>query len=97
MQERPSEEEIAAFRWLWENSPADTTIVATLEEGHLITYYTQRKNLIDDHFMLVNDAEKRFLDLTSLFTTHFQTQVPGNSRKIRAGILHFDAFSKRKI
>ncbi len=75
LQERPSEEEIAAFRWLWENSPADTTIVATLDEGHLITYYAQRKNLIDDRFMLVNDAEKRFRDLTSLFTTHFQTQA----------------------
>lgn len=75
LQERPSEEEIASFRWLWENSPADTTIAATLNEGHLITYYTQRKNLIDDRFMLVNDAEKRFQDLTLLFTTRFQTQA----------------------
>ena len=44
LQERPSEEEIGAFRWLWENSPVDTVIVATLDEGHLITYYAQRKN-----------------------------------------------------
>src|SRR3989338_670589 len=74
-QERPSEEEINAFHWLWENSSVDTAVVATLDEGHLITYYAQRKNLIDDRFMLVKDAEQRFQDLTSLFTTRFQTQA----------------------
>ena len=83
LQERPSEEEIGAFRWLWENSPVDTVIVATLDEGHLITYYAQRKNLIDDRFMLVDDAEKRFQDLTSLFTTHFQTQAVEIAEKYR--------------
>ncbi|MBI2124922.1 glycosyltransferase family 39 protein [Candidatus Woesearchaeota archaeon] len=74
-QDRPSEEEVTAFLWLWENSSVDATILATLDEGHLITYYAQRKNLIDDRFMLVKDAEQRFQDLTSLFTTRFQTQA----------------------
>ncbi len=75
LQDTPSEEEIAAFQWLGENTPPKATVLATLDEGHLVTYYGKRKNLIDDRFMLVKEAEKRFQDLTSLFTTRFQTQA----------------------
>ncbi len=74
-QDTPSEEEIAAFQWLSENTPEKTTVLATLEEGHLVTHYGNRRNLIDDRFMLAQNAEQRFQDLTSLFTTRFQTQA----------------------
>ncbi len=73
-QDTPTKEEIAAFQWLSENTPPKTTALATLEEGHLVTYYGKRRNLMDDRFILVHDTEQRFQDLTSLFTTKFQTQ-----------------------
>jgi hypothetical protein len=74
-QDTPSPEEVQAFIWLNENTPKNSTILATLDESHLVTYYAQRKNLIDDHFMLVDDAETRFQALTSLFTTKFRTEA----------------------
>lgn len=74
-QDTPSPEEVQAFIWLSENTSANSTILATLDESHLVTYYAKRKNLIDDHFMLVDDAETRFQALTSLFTTKFRTEA----------------------
>jgi len=74
-QETPSVEEVAAFKWINENTPESATLLATLEEGHLVTYYAKRRNLIDDRFILADDVEKRFQGLTSLFTTRFQTEV----------------------
>jgi len=75
LQDTPSIEEVQAFLWISENTPPSATILATLEEGHLVTYYGKRKNFIDDRFVLIDDAEARFQSLTSLFTTRFQTEA----------------------
>ncbi len=75
LQDVPSTEEVEAFVWISENTPLSTTVLATLDEGHLVTYYGKRKNLIDDRFMLIDDAENRFQSLTSLFTTKFRTEA----------------------
>ena len=75
LQDVPSPEEVQAFKWLNENTPPSTTVLATLDEGHLVSYYAKRKNLMDDRFMLVHDAETRFQALTSLYTTKFRTEV----------------------
>jgi hypothetical protein len=75
LQDVPSSEEVQAFIWIRENTPPSATVLATLDEGHLVTYYGKRKNLIDDRFMLVDDVEKRFQSLTSLFTTKFRTEA----------------------
>ncbi len=75
LQDVPSAEEVKAFTWINENTPPSTTVLATLDEGHLVTYYGKRKNLMDDRFMLIDDTETRFQSLTSLFTTKFQTEA----------------------
>src|SRR3989338_3967430 len=74
LQDTPSSEEVEAFIWIDENTSPSTTVLASLDEGHMVTYYAQRKNLMDDRFMLVDDVENRFQSLTSLFTTKFQTE-----------------------
>ncbi len=74
-QDVPTVEEVEAFKWLRDNTPANATVLATLHEGHLVAYYGQRKNLMDDQFILISDVDKRFSDLSVLFTTHFQTQA----------------------
>lgn len=74
-QDIPSREEITAFKWLKENTSPDSTILSTIEEGHLVTYYSERKNMMDDQFRLIKNVNKRFEDLTSLYTTYFETQA----------------------
>ena len=74
-QKTPTNEEVMAFVWLRDNTPEDTTVLALLEEGHLVTYYGQRKNIMDSQFQLISDVDRRFADLNSLFSTSFQTQA----------------------
>ena len=74
-QEIPSQEEIEGFRWLQDHTAPGSAILGTVQEGHLITYYGQRQNLMDDQFHLIPDIEQRYSDLNSLFTTSFQTQA----------------------
>ncbi len=74
-QSTPSIEEVAAFEWISKNTPQNTVFLALLEEGHLLTYYGHRKNIMDDQFALVRNAPVRFSDIQSLYTTIFQTQA----------------------
>jgi len=74
-QKTPQDNEIAAFQWLEKNTPENIAILGLLEEGHLITYYAHRKNLIDGQFGLIKDIDKRFAAMNSLYLTPFQTQA----------------------
>jgi hypothetical protein len=74
-QEIPSNEEIDAFKWLKDNAAQDAVVAAELQDGHLITYYSKKKNFIDNQFNLIKDIDKRFKSLNSLFLTKFQTQA----------------------
>ncbi len=74
-QNTPTKETVAAFEWIGANALPDSGVFARLEEGHLITYFGHRKNLMDDQFRQVKDVNQRFNDLNSLFTTRFQTQA----------------------
>ena len=72
-QETPSEGEVKAFLWLQANTPEQTGVLSLLEEGNLVTYYGQRRNLMDEQFSLIPEVESKFEDLHSLYTTKFQT------------------------
>jgi asparagine N-glycosylation enzyme membrane subunit Stt3 len=74
-QETPTNEEIDAFKWLNNNTVKSSRIAASLKEGHLITYYSERKNIMDGQFTLIKDVDDRFQNIKSIFTTGFQTQA----------------------
>jgi hypothetical protein len=74
-QDIPTTEDIAAFEWINTAIPANTTVVAALEEGHLVTYVSKKKNIMDTEFSLIPDTGKKLRDLRVLYTTAFQTQA----------------------
>ncbi len=76
-QSLPSTEEINAFKWFSAHTSPKAGILGTIDEGHLITYYAQRRNLMDDQFALIPDTEERFDNMNSLYTSSFQTQALG--------------------
>ncbi|MBI2102561.1 glycosyltransferase family 39 protein [Candidatus Woesearchaeota archaeon] len=73
----PSDSEINAFIWIKEHTPPETGIVSRLEEGHLVTYYAQRRNLMDDRFGTVSDVGTRLADMNTLYHTTLQTLALG--------------------
>lgn len=74
-QDIPQNQEVNAAKWLQEYSPPDSTILALLEQGHLVTYYAHRKNFMDDQFGSIPDIDTRFDHLNTLFATTFETQA----------------------
>ena len=58
-----------AFRFLKNITSPEEVIVGTVFEGHLINYYSGRKNIIDTNFLLVDDTDGRLRDLRSIYTS----------------------------
>ena len=98
-QDTPTDKDIQAFQWLNENTEKNSGVLAMLKEGHLITYYSERRNLMDDKFDLIDDVEKRSDSLISLFTTKYQTQAVGitDQFKLKYLVLSPDAKERYKI
>ncbi len=95
-QATPSDTELAAFRWLRENTPTEATVLASLEEGHLVTWYAQRKNLMGDQFALIPDVEQRFQGLNALFTSSFLTEAIDLTDKYGINYLVFTSSTQKK-
>ena len=95
-QDIPTIEDIEAFKWLAQNTEENSKIAALLEEGHLITYYGHRKNLMDDNFNLISNVEEKFTDLDNIFTTPFQTLAVGLFDKYNVNYILFSNRAKNK-
>ena len=76
-QDTPSDEVIGAFQWISKHTTPNSGVLALVEEGHLVTYVGERRNLMDDRFSLIEDIETRYQDLNSLYATQFETQAIG--------------------
>ncbi len=74
-QDTPTNEEVLAFTTIKELSNRNSGVVSLIEESHLITYYSQRKNILDTRFTFVENVDQRFKDITSIYTTKFQTHA----------------------
>ena len=74
-QDTPTNEKIIAYQWLAENTKKNEGVLALLEEGHLVTYYGQRKNMIDENYLGIKDVETRYYDLRLMQETKFQTRL----------------------
>ncbi len=95
-QQRPSPQEMMALRWINENLPEDATIIAPLDEGQFVTYYGQRKNVVDDQFYLIKDIDQRFTDVQSVYTTAFETQALSLLEKYQANYILFTPHSQER-
>ena len=59
-------EEIEALKWIKDNTPEDSTVLADVDEGNYVTYFAKRKNVIDSLFILVPN---RLDDMQLVFET----------------------------
>lgn len=71
----PSVNDVAALKWASENLPKSAVITAGLDEGNMVAYYAQRKNVMDTNFLLTPRIDQRLDDLNSIYTTTFETQA----------------------
>lgn len=64
-----------ALLWLRENTSADSVVLGAPHEGHAIAAIAGRKNVMDDYFLLIGDADERLVDVKRAFITPFATEA----------------------
>lgn len=71
----PSKEVIDAYNWLENNSGNDSIILASKDQGHALTYFTGRRNLIDNNFLFIKDIDQRVYDIRRIYITKFSAEL----------------------
>lgn len=69
----PSDGDIAALEYVRRIAPENSTVLAPLEEGFLLTAVAKVKNVADENFLLVPDADVRYEDMELMFTHRLET------------------------
>jgi hypothetical protein len=83
-----SDDDINAMKWVSNFTEPDSTILAPLEKGHLITAVANRKNVADSNFLLVKDAQVRLDDISMIYSTNLETTSVGLMNKYDANYIY---------
>jgi len=79
--------EIEAYKWLQSNTNNQSIVIASTAEGHLITYYGKRKNVIDSNFILVPNINQRYEDIDQLYRAFSLTEAINLITKYKANYI----------
>jgi hypothetical protein len=61
--------EIESFKKIKEVTPKNARIATSTNEGHLITYFSERKNFGDTNYLFLEDSNEIIRDIDQLFQT----------------------------
>ncbi len=92
-----SDADLRVYAWIREHTPPDAVVVAPVEEGHRITARAQRKNILDTHFLLQNDAKQRLDDSRRILTTTFAVEAIELMERYGASVILLSPATKRAL
>ncbi|MBI5390699.1 glycosyltransferase family 39 protein [Candidatus Woesearchaeota archaeon] len=69
LQRAPSAENLAAYQWAAVHLPENVTLLTLPEEGNYVTYFAQRKNVMDTQFLFIDNIDQRYEDVITMYTT----------------------------
>ncbi|MBI5393120.1 glycosyltransferase family 39 protein [Candidatus Woesearchaeota archaeon] len=62
--------EVNTLLMLFATSPQDATILGSVDDGHFITYFSNRKTVADGNFLLIDNINERINDVDAIFTAY---------------------------
>jgi hypothetical protein len=71
----PPQQDIRALEWIRNNTEKDAVVLGRVEEGFLINYVAQRKNVADQNFILIKNIDQRYNDVNHLFTIRLESEA----------------------
>lgn len=71
----PAEQTRQAMMFLRDQASPSATILASPQEGHLITALAHRKNVMDTSYLLIPLINQRVEDIKTIYTSPFETDV----------------------
>jgi len=71
----PSDDDINALQWIRNNTAERVVVLGRVEEGFLINYASERRNVADQNFLLINNIDQRYEDIGLLFTLRLKSEA----------------------
>jgi hypothetical protein len=90
-----TDKEKAALLWIKGNTPENSTVLSLYKEGHLITAIAERKNFIDQNFLLVRNINQKFEDHEVMYTSGFYTNAIRLLTKYEIDYIYFSPKTKK--
>lgn len=66
----PKKDLISALHWIKDNTPQNSVVLGTLEQGHLITSIAMRKNVFDKNFILIDNPGTIVEDVNKVYNSN---------------------------
>ena len=85
----PSDADLKAMDWIKQNTDENAVILARLEEGYALNYFSDRKTVIDQDFLLVEDAQQRYDDVQSVFSLRLKSEAVRRLNKYDVNYIYF--------
>jgi hypothetical protein len=88
--------QIKSFELIKGNTEENSTILVPLEFGNILTAIAERKNIMDDNFLLVKNAEERFQDINLIYNTYSKIKALESLRKYNINYIYVDDYVREK-
>ena len=84
-----SQSEIDALSWLGSNTPEDSVVLSTIDEGNLISAVAKRKNVADNGFILIHYSDVVFDDVKQMYISFLKTDAVELMNKYDVNYVYF--------
>jgi len=71
----PTADDINVLLWAKKNTLKGAVISSSIEEGNIVAYYADRKNIMDTNFLLTPNINQRFDAIDTIYKTRFETDA----------------------
>jgi len=71
----PPQQDIQTLQWLKNNSDQNAIVLGRIEEGFLISYEAQRKNVADQNFLFIPNINQRYDDINHMYTLRLKSEA----------------------
>ncbi|MEK6862940.1 MAG: hypothetical protein AABW57_02135 [Nanoarchaeota archaeon] len=88
--------QVKSFQWINENTEKNSTILVPFEIGNILTAIAERKNVMDNNFLLAKNTEERFQDVNLVYNTFSKIKALEALRKYDVRYIYVDDYVKDK-
>lgn len=71
----PNQYDIGALQWIKNSTMERAVVLGRVEEGFLINYAAERRNVADQNFLMINNIDQRYEDIKLLFTLRLKSEA----------------------
>ncbi|MBI5881056.1 hypothetical protein HZB90_02905 [archaeon] len=75
--------------WLSSNTPPDSVVLSTIDEGYLISAVAKRKNVADNGFILIHSSDVVFDDVKQMYMSFLKTDAVELMNKYDVNYVYF--------